>query len=90
VLEALALGTPAVVTNCPGANRDMVRQGIDGWLVPTEDPKALGAAMVEAARSPRLDRDAIRAGCGERFRAQRIVGQWDELLRHLTEHSARR
>lgn len=85
VLEALALGTPVVVTNCPGANRDMVRNGVDGWLVPTEDPTALGAAMVKAARTPRLDRDAIRAGCAERFRAPRIVSQWNDLLTRITQ-----
>jgi len=85
VLEALALGTPVVVTDCPGANRDMVRPGIDGWLVPTEDPQALAATMAAAANAAPLDRATIRQGCSDRFRAPRIVGQWDELLARIAE-----
>lgn len=81
VLEALAIGTPVVVTDCPGANRDMVRPGIDGWLVRTEDPAAIAQGLRDAAAgAAELDRHAIRAGCAERFAAQGIVAQWAEAL----------
>ncbi len=85
VLEALALGTPAIVTDCPGANIDMIRPGVDGWLVPTEDAQALADAMVEAARSEPLPRDAIRAGCEQRFAASSIVREWETALLAVIE-----
>lgn len=43
-LEAMATGTPVIVSNTSGA-REMVRDGTDGYVVPIEDPTALAVAM---------------------------------------------
>jgi glycosyltransferase involved in cell wall biosynthesis len=42
--EARALGLPAVATDVPGL-AEQVRPGVDGLLVPSEDPAALAAAL---------------------------------------------
>lgn len=56
VNEALACGCPVVATDAVGAARDLVRDGVDGWVVPAGDVTALGAALV----APRPDGDVSR------------------------------
>ena len=81
VLEALALGTPVVVTSCPGANSDIVRLGKDGWLTPVGDAEQMARCLVSAATlAPTIDRGEMRAACERRFGAARIVAQWQQAL----------
>lgn len=51
LLEAMASGLPAVVSDIPG-NMAAVRDGMDGQVVPVGDAEALAAAMVEMVRNP--------------------------------------
>jgi glycosyltransferase involved in cell wall biosynthesis len=44
-IESLAVGTP-VVASSVGGIPEIIRDGIDGYLVPPEDPKALANAIV--------------------------------------------
>ncbi|MDR2819068.1 MAG: glycosyltransferase family 4 protein [Desulfovibrio sp.] len=44
VMEAMSMGRPAVVTNAPGC-REVVRDKVNGRLVPVRDAQALAAAM---------------------------------------------
>jgi glycosyltransferase involved in cell wall biosynthesis len=53
VMEAAAMGVPAVVTNVKG-NRETVEHGRSGLLVPLGDVKALAAAMQRILTEPGL------------------------------------
>lgn len=44
ILEALAMGKPVITTDAPGC-RETVESGVNGYLVPVRDAKALVAAM---------------------------------------------
>ncbi|MDI6841078.1 MAG: glycosyltransferase [bacterium] len=57
LLEAMALGAFPVVTDIP-ANREWIQDGINGFLVPTSDPKRLAERIVDAIRCPQLREDA--------------------------------
>jgi len=46
VNEALACGCPVLASDAVGAAVDLVRDGIDGWIVPADDPEALARALV--------------------------------------------
>jgi colanic acid/amylovoran biosynthesis glycosyltransferase len=52
VMEALALGRPAVATAVAGTP-ELVQTGVTGWLVPTGSVEALADAMREALTAPR-------------------------------------
>lgn len=61
--EALALGVPAVATDCPSGPREILAEGRYGTLCPVGDMEALARAMEETLRNPlppETLRDAVR------------------------------
>lgn len=63
VLEAMACGLPVIVTaNGPG---DIVRDGIDGFVVPARDPEAIAGCLDALHRDPEL-RDAMGRRAAQR------------------------
>src|SRR5215207_4946635 len=67
--EGFAAGTPVVASDIPGY-RDVVRDGVDGVLVPRGDATALAATLRDLAVDPGR-REAMAAHAGER--AQRFA-----------------
>jgi len=53
LLEAAACARPLIATDVPGCNH-LVRDGIDGLIVPPGDPAALADALERLATSPEL------------------------------------
>ena len=53
VLEAMAMGRPIVTTDVPGC-RETVRDGVNGFLVPVKEPRALARAMARFIEDPDL------------------------------------
>lgn len=68
LVEAMALGLPVVATTVGGIP-DVVIDGECGRLVPSEDTAALGAALIELARDPRL---RAKLGDGASSRAEKF------------------
>jgi len=63
LVEAMALGTPVVATDCTGGVRELLQDGRLGPLVPIGNPAALAAAIdTELTRlaAGDLDREALR------------------------------
>jgi glycosyltransferase involved in cell wall biosynthesis len=60
VMEAKALGLPVVATSVGGLP-EMIRDGVDGRLVPRRDPGALADALVQVLRDDRLRSDLSAA-----------------------------
>lgn len=71
LLEAAACGLPIVTTDAPGC-REVVRDGVNGLLVPIRDSKALAVALGKL-----IDDAALRRRMGERsrLRAETEFGQ---------------
>jgi glycosyltransferase involved in cell wall biosynthesis len=62
LLEAMALGTPVVATDA-GGNRELIRDGETGLLVPPSDDEALHQAIKKVADDPAAAR--VRAAAGQ-------------------------
>lgn len=50
VLESLVCGTPVLAFDCPGGTREILTEGINGWLVPAEDTVAMAEKLIHIIR----------------------------------------
>ena len=71
LLEAAAAGRPVVATDVPGC-REIVEDGVTGFLVPAKDPAALAARIEALADDPTLRASMGRAG------RERVVAEFAE------------
>jgi len=53
IVEALALGTPVVSTNCPGGHAEILQNGKYGELVPVKDPEKMARAIIDILKNPK-------------------------------------
>ncbi len=60
LVEALAVGTPIVATNCPGGPAEILCDGKFGLLVPVGDVRMMADAMLDALDKP-PNGEALRA-----------------------------
>ena len=84
-IESLASGTP-VVANRVGGVPDVVRDGVDGFLVEPGDVSAAAARLAELAADPALRSrlgESGRARVLERYSVERLVDDVDRLYRSL-------
>jgi L-malate glycosyltransferase len=85
LMEAMASGLPSVVT-AVGGNPELVRDGVDGVLVPRSDPGALAAALTRLLKNPLLAARMGRAAAArarERYRLERTIARYLELYEAL-------
>ena len=85
VIEGMAYGTPAVVTDT-GGNAELVEDGVTGYVVPPEDPPALGAALSRLAADSGLRRQmgaAARERIATRFTVEQGVQSTLEAYRQI-------
>ena len=89
--EAMAAGVPAVSFDCPSGPRELIRDGIDGLLIPREDVGALAAGMDRLIGDP--DLRARLAGRApevvERFSLAAVLERWDEVFAEVGAFSIR-
>ena len=85
LLEAGACGLPIVATDTAGC-RDIIKDGVNGLLVPSKDPVRLADAIESLLADPDLVRklgDRIYAEITEHYAAQHIATDTQEILKSI-------
>jgi glycosyltransferase involved in cell wall biosynthesis len=80
VLEAMASGCPVVATAVDGT-RELIDDGVHGWLVSPEDPAALASAIQAALHDPALAQQcaaAARQRVSDRFSEEAMMKRWED------------
>ncbi len=82
VAEALACGAPALVTACDFGPREVIEQGISGWVVPPEDATVFSSAMQMLLTTPDLTQKFRQNGPprAANFDIARMVDAYTELF----------
>ncbi len=86
LLEAGACGVPAVATDVPGT-REVVVDGVNGWLANAADPNSLKEAMTRLMGMPLEERYAM-GECARRrvvteFSLGIVLNRWEQLYEAL-------
>jgi len=86
VIEAMRAGLPVIASEVGGL-REMIAGGVDGELVPSEDPQALASQLERLLECPRERArlgSAARVSSDHRFGVDSMVEQYLQLYRALS------
>ncbi len=85
LIEAQAIGTPAVSTSCPAGPKETLLEGEAGILVPVDDP----VEMAKAIQTMLTDKDSAQRmvekgkAASKRWYAESVADSWAEFLHIL-------
>jgi len=89
-IEAMAAGVPVVSTDLPTGVPWVNQDGVTGFVVPTKDPDALGAAISRLLEDPPLRKRMGEAGkkrAADMFSRERMVREFREAVEGLVNGS---
>jgi glycosyltransferase involved in cell wall biosynthesis len=87
LIEAMTCGAPCISFDCPNGPREVIRNGVNGLLVPAENVDALASVIVRLGEDPvlreRLGNAARRVS--RPFSEPRVAARWHEVLYGQTQ-----
>lgn len=86
IMEAMAIGLPVVASDV-GGTPELVRDGVDGWLIASGDTRAASERLVRLAKDPGRGRrmgEAGRSRIEHEFSVARMVEAYLEIYEETT------
>ncbi len=83
MLESMAMGIPTICTDCPvGGARMMIKNGVNGLLIPMNDQAALVDAMLRIADDKNVAQNISDAAIqiGKELDLKKIANKWEKLV----------
>lgn len=91
LIEAKMMGLPCISFDCPNSPREIIRDGIDGWLVENGNIDALAERITLTISAPHLlpsYGQKARQDAFARYSPQAVKSMWSNLLTQLVENHA--
>lgn len=93
MIEALAIGLPTIVTDCPcGGGRMVIDNNKNGILIPVGDSKAFAKAMLRVANDENfmkeLSKNAVKIR--EKLNQERIADEWLKVIEMKGDNNGNR
>lgn len=83
MIEAMALGIPCICTDCDGGGaREMIEDGVNGLIVPKNDPDSLYKAIIRFADNPQFAERCGKAAVTirERISVENVISKWNDVI----------
>jgi glycosyltransferase involved in cell wall biosynthesis len=91
LLEAMACGIPVISFDCPFGPREIIDDGVTGYLVPPGDEKTLVERICFLIEHPdirkRMSQSALKKAA--QYSIERIMGEWVDLFNRLSVNKKR-
>lgn len=81
-IEANALGVPVLAFNSPGGMREIIEEGVNGWLVENGNIELLAKA-IDKAMTIKLKRTEIARVTREKYGIARIMPQYTQAINNV-------
>ena len=78
VLESCSVGTPVLAFNCPGGTKEIIEDGINGFLAVSEDNFA--KTLYNLNEIPVFERAVVQASVLSKFSSQKIIKEYENLF----------
>jgi len=78
VLESCSVGTPVIAFDCPGGTKEIIEDGINGFLAVSEDDFA--KTLHNLNETPDFKRAIVRASVLTKFSSQKIIKEYENLF----------
>ena len=87
MLEAMSCGLPVVSYDCPCGPKDIITDGVDGFLVATGDERMLADRICGIIENPdmRAEMGAAALRKSKNYRIEKIIPMWMELFKRLSD-----
>ncbi len=87
LLEAQAMGLPIVSYTCKCGPKDVITEGVDGFLVPMNDKLAFASRLDTLMRDEALRKrmGAAAYAASDRFDEDAMMAKWDKLFRSIRD-----
>lgn len=89
LMEAMASGVPCIATDCPcGGPRMLLKNGVNGYLVPCNNKDALVEALGLLLSNDELQRMFSEGArdAAQRFKGEFIYPQWEQYIQQVMEY----
>lgn len=83
LLEASAMSLPLIAFDCPNGPREIIEDGVNGYLIEPENVEALANALIQLIKDEKKRQEmGLNAyKLSQRYHITNIINQWEEVLK---------